>query len=67
MGIKDWIALLKGSQLLADALDPKTMLVAKKYKFSAIKPKAPVRSACILGKRKHAVISANARNIFICG
>jgi hypothetical protein len=45
MGIKDWIALRKGSQLLADVFDPKTILVARKYKPSAINPKAPVTSA----------------------
>jgi hypothetical protein len=42
--INDLIAFQNGSQLLADAVDPKTMLVAKKYKPLAINPKAPVRS-----------------------
>ena len=36
------IARRKGSQLLADAVEPKTMLVAKKYNLSAMNPKAPV-------------------------
>jgi hypothetical protein len=54
------IALRKGSQLLAEALDPKTILVARKYNFSAMNPKAPVRSAWTLGKRKQAVTSARA-------
>jgi hypothetical protein len=67
MGIKDWIALRKGSQLLADVFDPKTILVARKYKPSAINPKAPVTSAWILGKRKQAVISASARYILFKG
>jgi hypothetical protein len=56
------IALQNGFQLLAEALDPKTMLVAN------INPKAPVRSALwTLGKQKHAHISARARNIFLFG
>jgi hypothetical protein len=42
--IKDLIILQKGSQLLAEAVDPKTMLVAKKYYPSAINLNAPVRS-----------------------
>jgi hypothetical protein len=68
MGIKDWIALRKGSQLLADyVFDPKTILVARKYRSSAIKPKAPFTSAWILGKRKQAVISASARYILFNG
>ncbi len=43
--IKASLALQKGSQLLADAVDPKTMLIAKKYIFSAMNPKAPVSLA----------------------
>ncbi len=42
--IKDSIALQKGSQLLAEAVDPKTMLVAKKYNPSVINLNAPVKS-----------------------
>jgi hypothetical protein len=33
------IARQKGSQLLAEAVEPKTMLVSKKYIFSAMNPK----------------------------
>jgi hypothetical protein len=61
------IARQNGSQLLAEAVDPKTMLVAKKYIFSAINPKAPVRSARTLGKWKQAVMSARARYILQFG
>jgi hypothetical protein len=61
MGIKDWIALWKGSQLLAKVLGPKIMLVASKYRSSAsMKPKALVMLVWILGNWKHAVISAGA-------
>jgi hypothetical protein len=42
--IKALIALQNGYQLLVEALDPNTMLVAKKYNCLAINPKAPVRS-----------------------
>ena len=61
MGIKDWIALRKGSQLLTYMLDPETILVARKYRSSAIKP------AWILGKWKQAVISASTRYIIFNG
>ena len=59
------IARRKGSQLLAEAVEPKTMLVAKKYIFSAMNPKAPVRSAWTLGKRKQAAMSARARYLLL--
>ena len=58
MRIRCWIARLNGSHELADVLEPKTWLVEMKYRFSAMKPKAPVTSAEILGKRKQAVMSA---------
>jgi hypothetical protein len=54
------IALQNGSQQLAEVLEPKTILVARKYIFSTIKPKARVTSACICEKQKHAVMSARA-------
>jgi hypothetical protein len=65
--IRASIALRNGSQLLAEVFEPKTMLVARKYRFSAMKPNAPVTSGCILGKRKQAVISARARYILLFG
>ncbi len=61
------IACQNGSQLLAEAVEPKTMLVAKKYIFSAINLKAPVRSVFILGKWKQAAMSARARYILHFG
>jgi len=46
-----------GSQMEVDALDPKTIAVARLKYPPALKLKAPVRSACILEKEKHALIS----------
>ncbi len=65
--IKGLIPLQNGSQLLVEALDPNTMLVAKKYNCLAINPKAPVGSAWTLGKWKHTVMSARARCILLFG
>jgi hypothetical protein len=63
--IRASIALRKGSQLLAEVFEQKTMLDARKYRFLAMKPKAPVTSGCILGKWKQAMISARARYILL--
>ena len=52
------IARLNGSQLLADTVDPKTIAVAKKYKFIAMKPNAPTKSGAMRGYLKQALISA---------
>ena len=65
--IKTSIALQNGSQLVAETLDPKTILVAKKIVALAINPKAPVRSTCILGKQKAAIVSVRARYIMVFG
>jgi hypothetical protein len=43
--IKASITLQKGSQLLAKAVDPKNILIAQKYIFSAMNPKVTIRSA----------------------
>ncbi len=50
-----------GSHKLADVFEPKTWLVNKKYSLLTKKPKAPVKSAAILGKRKQAEMSAKTR------
>jgi hypothetical protein len=47
--------------------DPKTYLDEIKYSFSAIYLKAPVKSAEIQGKQKHAVIFARARQMISLG
>jgi hypothetical protein len=36
----------------AEVFEPKTMLVARKYRFLAMKPNAPMTSGLILGKGK---------------
>ena len=61
------MAQQKGSQLDADAMKPKTMAIARLKNPLAIKPKAPVRLACICGKRKHALMSAVPRRIVVSG
>ena len=57
----------KGSQLDADAVEPKTMAIARLKYPPALKPKAPVRSACIRGKRTHALMLAVPRRIVASG
>ena len=52
-----------GSQLDADAVEPKTMAIARKKYPLALKPKAPVRLACICEKQKHALMLAVPRRI----
>ena len=52
-----------GPQLDADALEPNTMAVARLKYPPALKPKAPVRLACICGNRKHALMLAVPRRI----
>ena len=52
------MAQRNGSQLDADAVEPKTMAIARLKYPPALNPKAPVRSAFICRKRKHALISA---------
>ena len=61
------MARRKGSQLDADAMDPKTIAIARKKYPPAIKPKAPVRSECIRGNRKHALMTAVPRRIVASG
>ena len=53
----------KGSQLDADAMEPKTMAIARKKYATAMKPNAPVRSECMQGNQKHALMSAVPRRI----
>ena len=52
------MAQRKGSQLDADAMEPKTMAIARKKYPPAMKPSVPVRLACIHGNRNHALILA---------
>ncbi len=52
--VRALMAPLAASQLDADAVKPNTIAVARLYKLSAMKPKAPVKSAWILGYQKHA-------------
>jgi hypothetical protein len=59
--VKALIACLKASQLDADAVKPNTIAVARLYNSSAMKPKAPVKSAWILGYLKHTLTSARPR------
>ena len=61
------MARRKGFQLDADALDPITIAVARLKYPPALKPNAPVRSACIWGKLKHALMSAVAKRIGFLG
>ncbi len=61
------IALLKVSQLDADAVKPNTIAVEKFYHSSAMKPKATVKSVWILGYLKHALTSARPRRIIAVG
>ena len=56
-----------GSQLDADALRPNTIAVARLKYPPALKPKAPVRSACICGKQKQVLMSAVPRRIGLSG
>ena len=58
-----WMARRKGSQLDADAMDPNTIAIAIKKYPPAMKPNAPVKSACIRGNRKQALMSAVPRRI----
>ena len=59
-----FIALLNQSQLGQDVFDRKTIAIAKQYNSSTKKTNAPVKSRCILGYLKHALISAHARKNF---
>ena len=61
------MARQKGSQLNADAMEPKTMAIARKKYPPAMKPNAPVRSACIQENWKHALILAVPRRIGASG
>ena len=61
------MAQQKGSQLDADAMDPKTIAIARKKYHPAMKPNAPVRSACIQGNRKHTLMLAVPRRIGASG
>ncbi len=65
--VKASIACQNDSQLDADAVEPKTMAVARLYRSSAKKPNAPVRSAWILANQKHALMSARAIKIAVVG
>ncbi len=55
--VRALIACLKASQLDADDVKPNTLAVARLYNLSAMKPKAPVESAWILGYLKQALIT----------
>jgi hypothetical protein len=57
------MAHLNTSQLDADAVEPNTIAVVRKYNSSAMKPKAPVKSAWILGNWKHTLTSARPREL----
>ncbi len=63
------MAHLKASQLDADAVKLNTIAiaVARLYNSSAMKLKAPVISALILGYQKHALTSARPRGIVAVG
>ena len=61
------IAQRNGSQLEADAFDPKTIAVARLKYPPALKPNAPDRLACIRANLKHALISAVASRIGLSG
>jgi hypothetical protein len=61
------MACLNASQLDADAVEPNTIAVARLYNLSAMKPKAPVKSAWILGNQKHALTTARPRRIVAVG
>ncbi len=55
------MAHLKASQLDTDAVELKTIAVARLYNLSAMKSNASVKSAWILGYQKHALTSARPR------
>ncbi len=61
------IALRNASQLDADVVEPNTIAVARLYKLSAMKTKAPVRSARIIPKQKQALMLAIPRRIIAVG
>jgi hypothetical protein len=65
--VRALIARLKASQLDADAVEPNTIVVARLYNLSAMKPKAQVESAWILVYLKHALTSAGPRRIVAVG
>ncbi len=65
--VRDLMACLNVSQLDADAVEPNTIAVARVYNLFAMKPKASVKSAWILGYRKHALTSARTRRIVAVG
>jgi hypothetical protein len=65
--VRALMAHLKASQLDADAVEPNTIVVARLYNLSAMKPNAPVKSAWILGYQKHALTSARPRRIVAVG
>jgi hypothetical protein len=61
------MACLKASQLDAEAVEPKTIAVARLYNSSAIKPNAQIKSARNLGYLKHALMSARPKRIVAVG
>jgi hypothetical protein len=61
------MARLNASHFEADAVKPNTIAVARLYNLSALKPKAPVKSAWIFGNWKHALTSAGSRRIVEVG
>jgi hypothetical protein len=65
--VRALMARLKASQLDADAVKPNTIAVARLYNSSAMNPKAPVKSAWILGYWKHALSSARPKRIVAVG
>ena len=65
--VRALIALLKASQLEADAVETNTIAVARLYNSSAMKPNAPVKSVWILGYQKQALTPARPRRIVAVG
>jgi hypothetical protein len=57
------IAFLNTSQIDDDAVEPNTIAVARLYNLFAMKPKAPVKSAWILGNWKHVLTKARPRRV----
>ncbi len=65
--MRSLIALLKASQLDADAVKPNTNFVARLYNSSVINLKDPVKSVWILEYLKHALTSARPRRTVAVG
>ncbi len=65
--VRALMACLETYQLDADAVEPNTIVVARLYNLSAMKPNAPVKSVWILGYLKHALRSARPRRIIAVG